>query len=205
MSKPKKGILEPKGDGTNILGGKNPQGLYVPMSDDEQEVIARLVEADDLILVIHNWAVLRKPHLIVGDLRVGIQFRLAFADGLLPTPLHFLDLELQRESGQTIFRQKKAITVGGKPLMAQGGAFFDFQWDIAIDHMDPQFVKSVKPGAFGLTSRRIDKDTGHRSERGNMQLDSTQQGALAAVDKGAAEVRAGDDAAVKKAEKEAPK
>ena len=198
-----KRILEPaKGGDQNILGGRNPHGLYVPMSDDEQEVIARLVEADDLRLIIHGWAVLGKPHLIVGgDLRVGVRFRLDFPDGMAPVQVPFLDLELRRSNGQTVFREKKALGPAGQAPIAAGGAFFELQWDIAIHSMDPAFVKAIKPGARGLTSRRIDRDTGARTAEGNMQLDSTQKAALAHVEAGAEQIRKEDAAAAAKAEK----
>ncbi len=176
----------------NPFGGKNPHGLYVPMSEDEQEVIARLIESKDLVLIIHGWATLENPNIIAGDLRIGIQFRLDFNRPAAPVPLHFLDLELVRANGQSIFRQKMPID---PPVEVMVGVFLDFQWDIAIDHMDPAFVKSIKPGAKGLTSRRIDKDTGERSETGTMKLSAEKKRLLHIVDSQAKEVR--DDEAGK--------
>jgi len=199
----KKGILNPTRDGkTNILGGGNINSLYVPISEDEQEVIHRLVEAGDLQLIVHDFGKEDKPHIIVGDLRVGIQFQLNIPVGMLPRTVTFLDLELRRHNGQTVFREKKALSVNGEGIIVQGGMFLDFQWDIAIHSMDPEFVRAIKPGATGLTSRRIDRDTGERTHAGNMNLDSVQKGALAYVEKGAAEVRAEDALAVAKAVKD---
>lgn len=173
----------------NPFGGKNPHGLYVPMSEDEQEVIQRLIETKDLILVIHGWAVLENPNIIFGDLRVGVKFRLNFNGPEKPTPLPYLDLELRRANGQTIFREKKNIFPS--PTVC-AGVFLDFQWDIAIDHMSPAFVKSIKPGAIGLTSRRIDRDTGERSETGTMHLDTDKKKLLKIVDQAAADIRKED-------------
>ena len=181
----------------NPFGGKNPHGLYVPMSEDEQEVIQRLVETKDLVLVIHGWAILENPNLLAGDLRVGIQFQIEFNRPSAPVPLHFLDLELKRANGQSIFRQKMPIN---PPVQVMAGVILTFQWDIAIDHMDPAFVKSIKPGAIGLTSRRIDKDTGERSETGTMHLDTEKKRLLRLVDNEAEKVR--DEEAEKLAEAE---
>jgi len=184
----------------NPFGGKNPHGLYVPMSEDEQEVIQRLIETKDLVLVIHGWAILENPNLLAGDLRVGIKFRLDFNRPSAPVPLHFLDLELRRANGQSIFRQKMPIN---PPVQVMAGVFLDFQWDIAIDHMDPAFVKSIKPGAHGLTSRRIDKDTGERSDTGTMHLDTEKKRLLKIVDSQAKEVRAEEAAKLADAEDKA--
>lgn len=184
----------------NPFGGKNPHGLYVPMSEDEQEVLQRLIETKDLILVIHGWAILENPNILAGDLRIGIKFRLDFNRPTFPVPLHFLDLELKRANGQSIFRQKLPIN---PPVEIMAGVFLDFQWDIAIDHMDPAFVKSIKPGAHGLTSRRIDKDTGERSETGTMHLDTEKKRLLRIVDGEAEKAREDEAEKLAKAEEKA--
>ena len=64
------------------------------------------------------------------------------------------------------------------------------EWDIAIHSMDPRLVKLLKPGAFGLTSRRQDKDTGEMTSQGNMKLDSAQKAVLAHLEASQAAVRA---------------
>ena len=76
--------------------------------------------------------------------------------------------------------------------MVGEGVFLDLAWDIAIDHMKPEFVKRIKPGALGLTSRRLDKDTGERTFKGNMQLSHNQQNWLKAIDDGARDIREAD-------------
>lgn len=174
----------------NMFGGKNPHGLYVPMSEDEQEVILRLIQDDNIELVIHGWAVLDKPQIIAGDLRVSVMFRLTFNGSMVP--LQHLDLELRTKTGLTIFKQRKMIEQGGQPVMVGTGVFLDFAWDIAIDHMNPAFVKVIKPGAKGLTSRKLDKDSRERTFKGNMKLTETEQNFLQAVEEGSAAVRKED-------------
>ena len=174
----------------NMFGGKNPHGLYVPMSEDEQEVIYRLIEDDNIELVIHGWSVLDKPQIVAGDLRVSVIFRLAFNGAL--TPLRYLDLELRTKTGLSIFKQRMAVEQGGQPVMIGTGIYLDFAWDIAIDHMNPDFVKAIKPGALGLTSRKLDKDSKERTFKGNMKLNTTEQNFLQAVEEGAATIRKED-------------
>ena len=178
-------------DDRNMFGGKNPRGLYVPMSEDEQEVLERLVQAKDLVLDIKGWAVLENPKLIVGDLRVGIPFTLKFSGGM--TRIQFLDLELKKANGMLIFKQRMPVH---PPIQAMPGMEVGLQWDIAIDHMDPDFVKLIKPGAMGITSRRLDKETGERTATGNMLLDATGRRILNQVDEDAKRTRQQDAAEV---------
>lgn len=188
--------MKKNGDG-NIFGGKNPFGLYVPLTTDEQEVLSRLAE-EGVVLIVHGWARLEKPRFVFGDLRVAVgPFRLSFNSPEAPTPLHYFDLELQRANGQTIVRERMALPPGTQVCR---GVEFDLQWDIAIDHMDPEFVRSVKPGAFGLTSLRQDRDTRERTEQGNMKLDAIQQKVLHTIDEDAAKVRQMDAEKLAKAE-----
>lgn len=173
-------------DGRNMFGGKNPHGLYVPMTEDEQEVLERLA-GEGLVLIIHGWARLDKPRFSFGDLRAAIgPFTLDFTYPPAPVTLHYLDLELQRTNGQTIVRERLPVE---PPVQVCAGVSIELQWDIAIDHMDPEFVRSVKPGAIGLTSFRQDKDTGERTEIGNMHLDATQRKTLHEIEADAAKIR----------------
>ena len=182
-------------DDRNMFGGKNPHGLYVPLTEDEQEVLERLA-GEGLVLIVHGWARLEKPRFAFGDMRAAIgPFRLSFTYPAAPVTLHFLDLELQRTNGQTVVRECLAIP----PTQVCAGVELDLQWDIALDHMDPEFVRGVKPGAFGLTSFRQDKDTKERTETGNMRLDTNQKRTLHEIDESAAKIRQADAAKLAKA------
>lgn len=167
---------------TNAFGGANPHGLYVPLTETEQEVLSRLVEAEDLEVVIHGWGILHKPKIIFGDLRISIQFTLTFNAPAFPQPLHFLDLELRTRAGLTLFRERQPTVVNGRPLQVAAGMSVDLAWDIALHHIDPKVVKAIKPGAVGLTSRRLDKETGEATFLGNMQLNSEQKRLLQHID-----------------------
>jgi len=183
--------MKPKSE-TNAFGGANPHGLYVPLTDLEQEAISRLVEADDLEVVIHGWGLIPKPKVSFGDLRVSIPFTLTFNAPDVPQPLHYLDLELRTRAGMTLFRQRQPTIYGGQPIMVGTGVVLDFAWDIALHHIDPKIVKALVPGAVGLTSRRLDKETGEATFAGNMRLNGEQKKLLRQVEAGNREIRATD-------------
>ena len=185
-----------KSNGKNLFGGGNPNALYVPLSGDEQEVLSRLAE-EDLVLIVHGWTRMEKPRFTFGDLRVAIgPFKLAFQSPALPVKVEAFDLELQRANGRRIVRETLMLPPGGVEVCV--GVELTLQWDIAIDHMDPDFVREVKPGAFGLTSLRQDKDTRERTEQGNMKLNPLQQKVLHALETSAEQVRETDRRAVKR-------
>jgi hypothetical protein len=169
--------------------------MYVPMSEDEQEVIQRLIETDDLEVVAHEWGVLNEPNIIAGDHRIGIRFRLDFLGSPIIRHLHYLDLELRTRAGMTIFRETKAIS---PPILIDGSTFVDWQWDIALHSMSPELVRIIKPGAKGLTSRRQDRDTGEMTAQGNMSLDTTKKRLLAMMEQGNDNIRKEDEAALAK-------
>lgn len=179
-------------DETNPFGGKNPAGLYVPMSEDEQEVLQRLVENKDLKLIIHGVAVVDDVNPIFGDLRVSIPIHLEFTSPPVPKPLYYLDLELTTQAGIRLVKERLPTAYNGRPLQACRGVVVDMVWDIAIDHMDPNLVKMLKPGAKGLTSRRLDRDTGEATLEGNMDLDPTQRKILHIMQGDKDKVRKGD-------------
>lgn len=183
----------------NPFGGANVHGLYVPMSEDEQEILARLTERDDLEVVVHEWGIVHKPRVTFGDKRVQVLFRLNFDRPELPIPVHYLDLELRTRAGMSIFKQRMSTEYGGKPIEVCAGVFLDLAWDIAITAMDPKLVKALKPGAFGLTSRRIDKDTRKLSFQGNMELDPEQRNMLRHMNEGEERMKRDDQKKVARA------
>lgn len=156
----------------NIFGGGNANSIYVPMSEVEQEAIARLVESKDLRIVVKGWGHIDQPRVTFGDARLQFQFRLAFDRPALPVNVHYFDFELRTHSGVLLYKSRESVEYGGKPVQVAAGVFFDMVWDIMVRSIDPHLVKSVVPGATGLTSRLQDKDTGEVTVEGNMKLDA---------------------------------
>jgi hypothetical protein len=166
----------------NIFGGANPNGLYVPLTEDEQEALHRLVERDDIELVIHGWATLSRPQIRLGDKRLSCRFNLEFKASH-PRPVKYFDLELRTTGGISLYRQKKAISLDGvNPIIVHAGMSLTLDWDISIHHVNPELVKMLKPGAIGLTSRRLDRDTGLPTFRGNMKLSPVQERILQTIE-----------------------
>ena len=129
-------------DDTNLFGGKNPRGLYVPMSEDEQEVVHRLVEAEDLVLIIHGWGHLDKPRFLVGDHRIGVQFRLSFNRPSTPMDVWFFDLELRTRTGISLVKERLPVMYGGKPIQVCAGVFLDMQWTLPCIRWTPSWSDS---------------------------------------------------------------
>lgn len=173
----------------NLFGGANPRGLYVPMTEDEQEVLHRLTEGELLELIVGGVGSIPISQFIVGDHRIGIQFQIQFPEGIEPYKLYFLDLELKTREGFTLAKERLPSLVGGKPISVFGGFSFGLQWDISIHALNPKLVKMYKPLHRGLTSRRQDKDTGQITEEGNMKCTPQQKKAIHTLKEGYEEIK----------------
>lgn len=175
--------------GQNMFGGGNPNSLYTPMSEDEQEVLARLVDARDLHVNIVGWGFVSHVRARYGDLRLDIPLSITFSAPEKPILVDRFDLGLRTTSGILLFRETKGVEYGGMPLAVGAGTHLDMVWHIAIQAMDPRVVKAIKPGAIGLTSRWIDKDTGQVTHLGNTKMSSEKRAALRRLREGEKKVR----------------
>jgi len=182
----------------NVFGGMNPFGVYVPMSETEQELLHRLVEANELVVILHGWGHFEAPKIAIGDAALHIPLTLQFDRPENPIPVYFFDLELQTRSGLTLYREKQPTVYGGQPIGVGAGTEIHMVWDIGIKCIDPQLVKRLMPGTSGLTSRLLDKDTGALTLTGNMKLDSAKAKLLKRVREGEARVRADKEAQLRK-------
>lgn len=187
--------------GSNIFGGKNPNSLYVPMSETEQEALSRLVEAGLLQVIVHGWGYFDAPKAIFGDGQIMIPLSMTFDRPETPMAVSYFDLELRTRTGISLFREKQTTEYAGQPLMISAGVSLDMVWHIGIRAMDPALVKSLVPGAKGLTSRLIDKDTGALTATGNMKMNTAKRRILESVRRGEASVRQSNREAVAKAKK----
>lgn len=185
----------------NPFGGLNPKSLYIPISDDEQEVIERLVSASDLQVVIAGWGFINAPTVKFGDKRVSIPIRLTFNAPEVPVNVYYFDLELRTQSGIILYAERQPTLYDNKPIKVGAGITLDMVWDIALSHMNPNLVKMIKPGAKGLTSRLQDKDTKEITNTGNMDLAADEQKVLNRIKLGERKIKQHD--AKKLAEAEA--
>lgn len=185
----------------NPFGGLNPISAYVPMSDLEREAISRLIEAGDLMVLIHGWGYLETPSFVLGDAQVMVPMTLTFDRPATPIPVSYFDLELRTRGGVTLFRERQPTLYGGLPIMVGAGTEIQMIWHIGIQNIDPNLVKSIVPGAIGLTSRVLDKDTGRPTLVGNMKLEQGRRRLLENVRKGEARIRADKASQLRKGER----
>ena len=181
----------------NPFGGKNPHGMYVPLTDDEMEVLERLAIGGAFKVVIKDWGFVEnfqpgrydqatyqgQPIVSFGDKNIHFYFRLNYKAPVVPQPNWYFDMEVWA-LGHLLFSQRMPTEHGGKPIEVVAGIFHDLALDVAIDKINPAIVKEVKPKALGLTTRH-----------GNMHLDLLGQRILAqtqAGEKSVREMSAGD-------------
>lgn len=177
----------------NPFGGKNPHGMYVPMTDTELEALGRLAEAGEFSLVIKNWGHITgflpghynpntwhmnpRPLVVFGDKRISFYFRMSLNAPVVPQPNWYFDMEVWA-LGHRLFSQRMPTESAGKPIQVVAGLDLDLALDVAIDTIDPRIVKEVLPKTVGLTTRH-----------GNMRLDSAHQKLLAQTQAGEKFVR----------------
>lgn len=176
----------------NIFGGGNPNALYTPLSEDEQEVLERLALSGQYKIVIKEWGHIEQPKVRFGDARLQFQWTMIFDRPAAPMPVYFFDMELWTHSGMLLFSKRMDVAYGGRPIQVAAGVQLDLSWDIQLKQIDPHLVKALKPGASGLTSRL-----------GNMKLDANQKQQLHNLRQAEAKIRQGDVFAAVKATKKA--
>ena len=173
----------------NPFGGNNPNSLYTPMSDVEREFLDRLKSSGDLRVMIHGWGHIDSPTVYMGESQVAVSIDITFGAPLVAIPVSVLDLELCTHSGISLFREAQPTEYGGQPLMIGAGIRVQMMWHIGIHAIDENLIRSMMPGAKGMTSRNRDKDTGSLTTLGNMHLGSVDQKLLGILRQGEASVR----------------
>lgn len=151
---------------TNPFGGKNKHGMYVPMSDDELEVLARIASAGEFQLVIKNWGRIDgfklekfeaetwtgKPVVVFGDKRISFYFVMNFSAPATPQPNWYFDCEVWA-LGRLMIQHRLPTEINGHPIQIVANQILALALDIAIDTISPEFIKMVKPKTVGLTTR----------------------------------------------------
>lgn len=181
----------------NPFGGKNPNSLYVPMTEIEQEFLSRLRDSGDLVLQIHGWGYILQPRFTIGDHQVVFPIDMVFDRPEVPIPVTHFDLELRAQSGLSFFREKQTVEYGGQPLWIGSGTQLSMMWHIGIRAIDPNVIRAYMPGTHGLTSRRLDRDTGALTLTGNMKLDGAQKRLIRYLTLGENSVQADRDKKIK--------
>lgn len=144
----------------NIFGGGNPNSLYFPMSETEQEALDRIFERDDLVIHVkaigplgYSAGVVEHPRITHGDARVQVPLEIVFSSPETEIPIYTIELALQMADGHLLFKKEYSALYQGHPMDVKRGTFFEMVWDFTIQEINPELVKAVKPGAIGLTTR----------------------------------------------------
>jgi hypothetical protein len=180
---------------SNPFGGKNPHGMYVPLTDDELEVLERLALSGEFKVVIKDGAVEwghvtgfqlghwdppkwdGKPLVTFGDKNIHFYFFMHFNAPVIPQPNWYFDMEVWAV-GHKLYAGRLPTETGGKPIQIVAGMSMALALDVSIDLINPSIVKEIKPKAVGLTTRH-----------GNMKLDVRGQRLLTELKQHEAQVR----------------
>lgn len=177
----------------NPFGGKNPHGMYVPLTDTELEVLERLALGGDFKVVIKDWGYVEnfqlgkfdqntwqgQPIVQFGDKNIHFFFLMNFSAPIVPQPNYFFDLEVWAKGRKLFGPIREPTTIAGNPIQIVAGMQLGMALDVALHDINPELVKTIKPGAIGLTSRH-----------GNMNLTIQQQRMLKEMEENNRRVRA---------------
>lgn len=156
---------------TNIFGGKNPNGQYVPITETEQEALERLATEHVFRIVIKDWGYVDQPKVRFGDSRIQFEWTMFFDRPEVPIPVEFFDLELWTHSGRHVHSKRMPIQQNGQPLQVVAGRRLVLAWDIQLKQLSPDLVREVTK-ARGLTTRH-----------GNMTLTPHQRQVLSELER----------------------
>lgn len=162
-------------DDQNPFGGGNPNGLYVPLTDDERDAIGRAAERG-VVVKVRGLGVFPSTSVVVGDARVSVGFTVKVD---APTTLAEFSHSVETDDGIVLATETIPCLQQGKPMILLPGEEVEMELHLSLTHLDPKLLRALRPKATGLTSRRLDRDTGDFSFAGNMLLTDEQRRLLA--------------------------
>lgn len=125
---------------------------YVPMLDDEQDVVQRLLEQDDLYVEVVDWGYHPKPLITAGDKRVQVRFPMEFVKPVgIEVPVTHFRLRLKMRNGRILLETVESTVFNNQPLYITAGMQIDLVWDIAIDSLSEDIKRLILPGFRGRT------------------------------------------------------
>jgi hypothetical protein len=130
---------------------------YEPLTNNEQEVLQRMIEGQDVYVEVESWGYHPAPQMTAGDKRLQVRFPLTFTrpTGGIIAPVTQLRLHLKMRDGRTIFSDTKSVCVNYKPLPVSAGLQIDLIWDIALDRISAEFQSLIMPGIRGKKAMSI--------------------------------------------------
>lgn len=154
----------------NALGGKNPHGLYVPLTDVEREAACRAAERG-IVVHVEGWGSFLAEKFHIGEHRIGVEFVLRCPPSGPDAGREMRDLQIQvsTDDGIPICACAQSVIFDGSVLTLKPGCEMGLNLEIEVHHCNPDLVKQLT-GATGITSRRMDLQTGRWDGQGNMRL-----------------------------------
>jgi hypothetical protein len=126
------------------------QYLYEPLKEDEQEVLQRMIEGQDVYVEVEGWGYHPHPTLTAGDKRLQVRFPMEFTKPKnIAVPLTEMVLILRHRDGREIFRDRKSTLMNGQAPLVSAGLCLDLIWDIALAKISPEFQRLIMPGVRG--------------------------------------------------------
>lgn len=131
-------------------------GNYVPLLDDEQETLQRMIEGQSVYVEVVGWGYHSTPTITAGDKRVAVRFQMEFVKPVgISVPVNHFTLRLKLRNGRTVFQDTKSVRYNNRPVSVTAGMQLDMVWDIALDKISDDFKKQFLPGIKGKEVARI--------------------------------------------------
>lgn len=159
------------GQDQNLFGGGNPNGLYVPLTPDEQDAIQRASELGVQVRIT-ELGIFPAHTVTIGDHRVTVQFRVLSPTGAV---LEKMNHQVETTTGIVLVRDQISCIQNGSPLMILAGEPLEMELHISISHISPEFLRRLRPAHTGQSTRRVDTHTGEFTQEGNMRNLTDQQ------------------------------
>lgn len=131
--------------------------VYTPLTDDEQDVLQRMIEGQDAYVEVVGWGFHPAPKITAGDKRVQVRFPMEFHKPQgFAVPVNYFDLRLRLRDGRIVFSDRKSCRYSNQPLFIEAGLQLDLIWDIALDQISDDFKDQFLPRLKGNTVMSIE-------------------------------------------------
>ena len=130
---------------------------YIPLLEDEQEALQRMIEGEDAYVEIVGWGYHGTPTITAGDKRIQVRFHMEFVKPVgVSIPVKFFTLRLKLRNGHIVFEDTKTTVFNGLPLFVSAGLQIDMVWDISVDKLSKEFQDTFLPGIKGRVVAAIE-------------------------------------------------
>lgn len=142
---------------------------YTPLTDDEQDVLSRLVDEKKAVYVevqalhrnsdgdasVVSSGFHPEPRITWGDKRIQVRFPFEFTEPGFFVRVHAIHLKLKMRDG-TVLTEDVLPAQGpdGNPVRVMEGTQLDLVWDVMLKGISSDLRKRLRPGLKGKTIMR---------------------------------------------------